>query len=288
MGVKIQTIKDIRFFLADELSEIYNEPELTALANIIIKTLTGVTKLHQIYLNDQRINKEQAELCTAICRELKSGKPIQYILGETIFYDYTIKLTPATLIPRQETEELVHLVIRENKGFKRSILDFGTGSGCIAIALAGNLPGSDVTGFDISDEALIVARENAKLNNVDVSFLRADILNFDFSLVTGADIIVSNPPYVRNSEKILMSRNVLDFEPHQALFVSDSDPLVFYREILNIAEKILKVKGKIYFEINEALGPSLINLLEIFRYSGILVIKDLSGKDRIIKGIKNV
>jgi release factor glutamine methyltransferase len=287
MGVNIQTIKDIRFYLTDELNEIYEEPELTALANIIIKTLTGVTKLHQVYLSDQKITIEQADRCIGICRELKSGKPLQYILGETIFYDYTIKLTSATLIPRQETEELVHLVINENKGFKGKILDFGTGSGCIAIALAGNLSGSDITGFDISDEALDVARENGKLNNVNVTFRKADILNFDFSLVAGADIIVSNPPYVRNSEKKLMNRNVLEFEPHQALFVSDSDPLVFYREILNIAEKILKPKGKIYFEINEALGTSMVNLLETFGYADIMIMKDINEKDRIIKGLKN-
>ncbi len=287
MGVNIQTIKDIRLYLADELNEVYKEPELSALVNIIIKTLTGATKLHQIYLTDPLITSKQADRCIKICRELKSGRPLQYILGETIFYDYTIKLTPATLIPRQETEELVDLIIKENSGFKGTILDFGTGSGCIAIALAGNLPGSDITGFDISDEALLVASENAKQNNVNVLFRRADILNFDFSLVSRAGIIVSNPPYVRDSEKKLMSRNVLDFEPHQALFVSDSDPLLFYRGILNIAERILIANGKIYFEINEALGKSMVNLMESFGYGNIMIMKDINGKDRMIKGLKN-
>jgi release factor glutamine methyltransferase len=287
MGANLHTIKDIRLFLSQELNGLYQEPEISALTNIVIKTLLGVTKLHQIYLNDQKVTPKQAERCTEICKELKTGKPLQYILGETIFYDCRIMVTSATLIPRQETEELVHHIIKENKDFKGNIIDFGTGSGCIAIALAANLPGSVITGFDISDEALEVARENADLNNVKVSFQKRDILDFDYTTVSKAGIIISNPPYVRDSEKNLMSKNVLDFEPHQALFVNDTDPLVFYRAILSIAVNVLLKGGHIWFEINEALGNPVVELLASFGYINIGVIKDINGKERIIKGSKN-
>lgn len=287
MGVKIQTIKDIRIYLFQELDAIYQEPELTALTNIIIKTILGVTKLHQVYLSDQTVTGIQTERCIKICRELKSGKPIQYVLGETFFYDCRIRVTEATLIPRPETEELVHYLLKQNDGFKGNIIDFGTGSGCIAIALARNLPGSEVFGIDLAEDALTVARENAILNNTKVSFLKRDILNFDYSLIPMAGIIVSNPPYVRDSEKKLMNRNVLDFEPHQALFVSDSDPLVFYRSILEIAGKILLPDGEVWFEINEALGIQMYDLLISFGYIKIEEFKDINGRDRIIKGLKN-
>jgi len=288
MGVNIQTIKDIRLFLSQELHEIYMEPELSALSNIIVKTLLGVTKLHQVYMSGQTVTSAQCERCIEICRELKTGKPIQYVLGETIFYDCRIKVTEATLIPRPETEELVHYLLKQNDSFKGNIIDFGTGSGCIAIALAKNLPESEILGIDLAEDALAVARENTFLNNTKVTFLKRDILNFDFSLIPMAGIIVSNPPYVRYFEKKLMNRNVLDFEPHQALFVNDSDPLVFYRAILEIAKKVLLPDGEVWFEINEALGIQMIDLFTSFGYSNIEKIKDINGRDRIMKGIKNV
>jgi release factor glutamine methyltransferase len=287
MAVNIQTIKDIRIYLSQELDSIYQEPELTALTNIIIKTILGVTKLHQVYLSEHTLTSTQIERCIEICTGLKSGNPIQYILGETVFYDCRIKVTKATLIPRPETEELVHYLLKQNDGYTGNIIDFGTGSGCIAIALARNLPGSEITGIDLSEEALAVAKQNAFLNDTNVSFLKRDILNFDYSLIPMAGIIVSNPPYVRDSEKKLMNKNVLDFEPHQALFVSDTDPLIFYRAILEIARKILLKGGSAWFEFNEALGNSMIDLLESFGYIDIKVIKDLNGRDRIIKGLKN-
>lgn len=288
MGVNIQTIKDIRFYLTSELSEIYQEPEITSLSNIIIKTLFNVTKLHQLYLTEQQVTSSQAERITEICRELKSGKPIQYILGETIFYDCVIRLNRATLIPRPETEELVDLIIKENNGFSGNIIDFGTGSGCISIALAVNLRGASVTGVDISEEALRIARENAILNDTRVSFLKADILSLDPASIQKADLIVSNPPYVRNSEKKLMNKNVLDFEPHSALFVTDSDPLQYYKAILDLSDKIMVPRGIIYFEINEAMGQQMMKLLESHTYSEIKIVSDINGKERIIKGKRNV
>ena len=287
MGVKIQTIKDTRIYLSRELDGIYQKPEINALSNILIKTVTGVSKLHQLFMSEQLINSEQAARIIEITEELKTGKPIQYILGETSFYDCIINLNSATLIPRPETEELVHLIINENRGYHGDIIDFATGSGCIAIALAANIPGSKVTGIDNSEGAIRIAHENALLNNVTVSFLIGDIFKFEDIAIPRAGIIVSNPPYVRNSEKKLMGKNVLDFEPHSALFVNDSEPLIYYKALLNIADKILVAGGRLYFEINEALGDSMVRLLDSSGYSDIKLTADINNKDRIIRGTKN-
>ncbi len=287
MVVKLRTIKDIRFYLKKELSDIYNDPEIRVLTDLLIKTTTGITKLHQLYDIDHIISDKESDTVILFAKELKSGKPIQYIIGETTFYNCIIKLNSSTLIPRPETEELVDLIIRENKGYNGNIIDFGTGSGCIAIALAANLQGADVTGIDISEEAIRLANENSRLNNVSVSFLTDDIFNMHNKLPkTG--IIVSNPPYIRNSEKPLMAENVLGFEPHKALFVSDSEPLVFYKAILKLAENLLIPDGRIYFEINEAMGSPMVKLLESFFYSEIQIINDINDKQRIIKGRKKI
>jgi release factor glutamine methyltransferase len=288
MGVKIQTIKDIRFYLSKELTGVYNETEIRVLSDIIIKTVTGTAKLHQLYDNGYLIRAKDAEKIIGITGELKTGKPIQYILGETTFYNCTIKVNSSTLIPRPETEELVDLIIRENKGYNGNIIDFGSGSGCIAIALAANLPFARLTGIEISNEAIRIAQENAVLNNVKARFIQGDLYNFDHESVNKAGIIVSNPPYVRISEKSLMAKNVLDFEPHLALFVTDSDPLVYYKAILNLAKKILLPQGCLYFEINEVMGRSLFQLFESFDYSEIVIVPDINNKERIIKGRKNV
>ena len=287
MGVKIQTIKDIRFFLLKELSGVYPEPEIRVLSDIIIKTVTGRTKLHQLYDNGYKVEKRDVERIIAITEELKSGRPVQYIIGETIFYNCTFKVNNFTLIPRPETEELVDLIIRENKGYEGNIIDFGSGSGCIAIALAANLTSAVVTGIEISDDAIRIARENAVLNKVKVSFKKDDIFTLDYVKIGNAGIIVSNPPYVRNSEKQMMAKNVLDFEPPLALFVTDTDPLIYYKAILEIAEYILLPGGRLYFEINEAMGKEMKQLVKSFDYSEVEIINDIHENERIIKGRKN-
>jgi release factor glutamine methyltransferase len=284
MAIKIQTIKDIRFYLSRELQDTYPEEELRAVTNIILRSVLDMTRPYQAYLTDAPVDSIQASKIINISDELKSGKPIQYVLEETFFYGCKFKLNGSTLIPRPETEELVDLIIRENSGYKGNIIDFGTGSGCIAVSIASNLPGSIITATDISHEALLVAAENAILNNVKVSFLEDNILNPDDGKFEKTGIIVSNPPYVRESEKQLMNKNVLDFEPHSALFVADSDPLVYYNGILKKGSEILETPGKVYFEINEALGKPMIQLLESYGFSDIHVIKDINGKERIIKG----
>jgi release factor glutamine methyltransferase len=284
MGINIHEIKDIRKYLAKELKGLNPEKEINAIASIIIMTLPGIKRLHQFYDSDQPVSPEFALKVMGICNELKMGKPIQYILGETIFYDCVIKVNHETLIPRQETEEMIDLIIKENKGFNGTIVDVGTGSGCIAIALSKNLPDAKVTGIDISEGALKLAGKNALLNNVNVRFIKADIFNFNLTTVSDVGILVSNPPYVRDSEKQYMNRNVLGFEPHHALFVPDSDPLIFYRAILKLPKNILNSVAKIYFEINEAMGSKMFELLATFNYSEIRIFKDINGKDRIIKG----
>jgi release factor glutamine methyltransferase len=287
MGVNIQTIKDIRIYLLRELEGIYHESEINALSNIIIRNVAGVSKPHQLYMSEYSFNSEQVVRIIEIAKELKQGKPVQYILGETYFYDCIIKLNSSTLIPRPETEELVHLIISENRDYAGDIIDFGTGSGCIAIALAANIRRSKITGIDISADAISIANENALLNNVTISFLTGDILNFEDIALPKAGIIVSNPPYVRNSEKELMRKNVLAHEPHIALFVNDSEPLLYYEALLKIADKILVAGGMVYFEINEAMGDSMVRLLASSGYSDIKLIADINNKDRIIKGTKN-
>jgi len=287
MRVKLQTLKDIRYYLAKELKGIYQEQEIRALADIITYTIPGIEKLRFLSGNDLPLSPENVRKIASVCKELKSGKPIQYITGETLFYNCKIKVNSETFIPRPETEELVDLIIKENTGFKGNIVDIGSGSGCISIALAIHLPDAEITGIDISRSAILTAEKNAKLNNVKVKFIKADIFNFNIHEINKTGIIVSNPPYVRESEKQFMNKNVLDYEPYSSLFVPDDNPLVYYHAILELAENCLFRGGSIYFEINEAMGTPLVQLIESYHYSGIKIIKDINGKERIIKAIKD-
>jgi release factor glutamine methyltransferase len=287
MSVVLKTINDIREHLISELRDIYPDNEINAITNLIFKTLFDIDRLHILLNPDFILPSEGRIRFIEIARELKTGKPIQYILGETIFYGCTIKVNKATLIPRPETEELVDLIINENKDFKGKITDIGTGSGCIAISLKKNLKLAEVTGIDISEEALEVARTNAILNDTNVSFINCDLLHLDQAKVPCCEIIVSNPPYVLESEKQHIRRNVLDFEPHKALFVPDNDPLIFYRAISNYSEKMLSPEGKIYLEINEAKANEIFHLLDLAGYSDIIIITDINGKNRFIRGKKN-
>ncbi len=287
MAVNIQTIKDIKLYLRNELEGTYSVFEINAMSAIILKEVIKTSGIHNLAMPETRLHHKQAQKIISICKELKLRKPLQYILGKTEFYNCTILLNEHTLIPRPETEELVDLVIKENRGYCNPILDVGTGSGCIAIALAVNLPGSRVTGFDVSESAIQKARENAVINNVRVSFMVADLFMTDLRQFQGTGILVSNPPYVRESEKHLMDGNVLNYEPHGALFVPDTDPLVYYRAIAKLASDILVPQGKIYCEINEAMGRQLTELLESYGFTGTEIIKDINDKDRIIKGVRN-
>ncbi len=287
MAVNIQTIKDIKLYLRNELDGVYPACEINAMSAIILKEVIKTSGIHNLAIPETRIHHKQAQQIISICKELQLKKPLQYIFGKTVFYNCPILLNEHTLIPRPETEELVDLVIRENRGYNNSVLDVGTGSGCIAIALAVNFPKSRVTGFDISEGAIQKARENAEINNIHVSFMVADLFTTDHRKFQETGILVSNPPYVRESEKQYINENVLNYEPHKALFVPDFDPLVYYKAIAGLAMDILAPKGKIYCEINEAMGKQLTELFESSGLKEIEIIRDINDKDRIIKGIRN-
>lgn len=288
MAVKLQTIKDIRNYLSGELSELYPRQESVSIADAVIKKVFGIDRLSYILKENEMItDRKKTETIMKYCIELKTGKPLQYVTGETLFYDCIIKVSRGVLIPRPETEELVDLVVKDNKGFDGSILDIGSGSGAIAIALAVSFPSARVTGIDISPAAIRSAIINAGNNNVPVTFLKTDIFKLNPSVLPKSDIIVSNPPYVRNSEKQYMKLNVIGFEPHRALFVPDRDPLKYYHAILSLSDNNLNSGGSVYFEINEAMGKQVSDMLELHKFRDIRIIKDINGKDRIVKGKKH-
>lgn len=265
----------------NQLSTIYSKLEAGELTSWLFEHFLGLKRMD--VLKNSLIDEVPQAMQKAM-EELMQQKPIQYILGEAPFYGRTFQVNPTVLIPRNETEELVHMIIKENKFATPSILDIGTGSGCIPISLALEIPGSHVSALDISEEALAVAQSNAAKLLATVDFYRVDILN-EAIPVDNLDIIVSNPPYVKHSEKALMHPNVLEHEPHLALFVYDEDPLLFYRVIAEKAKNALKSGGKLYFEINEALGQETANLLQTQGYQQVQIHQDLNGKNRMVSAI---
>jgi release factor glutamine methyltransferase len=267
----------------DKLSPFYCKQEIESISKLIFGKVLGLSRL-QMYLNQhETISPANLAQITEITNRLTQFEPIQYILGETDFYGCTIKVNPAVLIPRPETEELVDWIIKDCHQLNPVILDIGTGSGCIPISLVKNLTGASVDGWDVSAEALTVAKENAAINHVDVDFVQVDVLNHDYpSHHRKYDIIVSNPPYVTRPEQGHILRNVIDYEPHIALFVEGNDPLVFYREIANLAIKQLKPGGNLYFEINERFGNEMTDLLAMKGFKNIILKKDINSKERMI------
>ena len=277
-------MKAIAKQINEHLSDSYTAGEISALTRIIATELLGVSQMAFYLKDDIPLTAEQQTLFDNAIERLKKQEPIQYILGYSDFCGLRFKVTPATLIPRPETSELVEWITSEATG-NGSILDIGTGSGCIAVSLAHKLPQSEVTAWDISLDALAVATENSKANGCDVEFEEVDILAYK---PTGEqfDIIVSNPPYIKENEKAAMHSNVLDWEPHTALFVPDSDPLLFYRTIAEKGMQILKPGGSLYFEINRAHGKETMEMLESLGYTSIELRKDFAENDRMIRAVK--
>ena len=272
--------------LISEITSVYEENEAKSIVYLLLEHYLNLSKTD--ILLDNFVN-QPFDFQDIIIR-LKAQEPVQYIIGETEFYGRKFKVTPDTLIPRPETEELVQLVVSSWQSAVGSVaqspisvLDLGTGSGCIAISLACELPNAQVYAYDISEKALKIAKENANRNNVNVIFEQLDILNFPPSSFPPFSIIVSNPPYVMNAEKSEMEQNVLDYEPHLALFVEDSDPLIFYKSIADFAFKNLIINGLCIVEINQAFGLETAELFwnQGFRY--VEVVKDMFGKDRMVK-----
>lgn len=277
-------MKTISKLINDNLSDCYSAGEISALTRIIVTELLGISQMAFFLKDDITLSAEQQSLLDNAIERLKKQEPIQYILGYSDFCGLRFKVTPATLIPRPETSELVEWVASEATDRER-ILDIGTGSGCIAVSLAHKIPQSKVTAWDISHDALDVATENSKANSCAVAFEQVDILAYE---PTGElfDIIVSNPPYIKENEKGSMHSNVLDWEPHTALFVPDSDPLLFYRTIAEKGLALLSPGGRLYFEINRAHGKETTEMLAALGYTSIELRKDFAENDRMIRAVK--
>lgn len=264
-----------------ELGVLYSIEERDQIITTIFEALTGLSKIDLRMKGDLALSKEILNQFEEITKRLIKNEPVQYILGFSWFAGMKLKVTPDVLIPRQETEELVDWIVKENKKQNPLILDLCTGSGCIALGLKKSIINSQVIAIDISEKALLVASENALTNLLEIEFLQSDILKTDL-IHNDIDIIVSNPPYVKASEVIEMKSNVIDYEPHLALFVSDDDPLIFYKRLAVLAKKSLKKSGKIYLEINEKLSNETAELLELQGFHEIRVRKDLNDRFRMI------
>jgi len=278
-------LKSLRTYFNNELLGYYPETEVNAFFYLLTETILNMKRIDVALHIENLISGQSYERFQEAIAELQNYKPIQYIIGETEFYGLKIKVDNSVIIPRPETEELVDWIIKENQPKDSiSILDIGTGSGCIAITLAKHLPNAKVFALDISKEALKIAKANAALNSVEIEFIEADVLDCNFGNLN-FDIIVSNPPYVRELEKDTMTDNVLKYEPHLALFVKNEDPLIFYKKIVVLSKSLLNKNGQLYFEINEYLVNDTKVLMEQENFKDIKLRQDVFEKDRMIKGI---
>ena len=276
-------IKEFKKYFFDALSKVYPKTEIQSFFNLLFEYKLKLSRVEIALQPETTINKNELDFLQKAVFYLKKEIPIQYIIGETEFYGLKFTVNKNVLIPRPETEELVDWIIASTPPNDQiKILDIGTGSGCIAISLAKNLPNSTVYALDISTEALKIAEQSAKKNNVFIHFFEADILNLN-ELQQSFNIIVSNPPYVRASEKLQMQQNVLANEPHLALFVEDNNALLFYDKIADLAKKHLSKNGQLFFEINQYLGKETVDLLQNLGFQNIELIKDVYGNDRMIE-----
>lgn len=276
-------VKLLKQFLIGKLHIPAEEAEIKGIIHRVLNHLFQVNNTDYILNKRILITQAQTVALEQIIERLNNQEPVQYVLGNTDFYGLELKVNPNVLIPRPETEELVDLIIKENSDTQLKILDVGTGSGCIAIAIQKNLKEAEVYAIDISPGALAIAIENATINSCTVKFIQTDVFS-ELPPLPHFDIVVSNPPYVLEKEKDLMKRNVLEFEPYQALFVPDHNPLLYYKRIISIAENLLRDGGKLYFEINERFGAELAKLIRNQGFEEVTIIKDMQGKDRIIRG----
>lgn len=275
-----KTITELNKLFHVQLSAIYSDREIDRFLSLSFHKLLGWNKLDLSLNNQSVLEEDQYDQFSNIIDRLKNSEPIQYILGSTFFYDLEIKVSPAVLIPRPETEELVDLVLKHIKQHDK-ILDIGTGSGCIALALKSKIKSLHVKGIDISEDALQIARWNANHLGLEIDLEKKDILKED--QIGQWNCIVSNPPYIAKKESVDMEINVLDHEPDTALFVSDENPLLFYDRIARLATVNLKTDGLLFFEIHEEKGAEIVKLLASLGFINIEVKKDLQGKDRMIK-----
>ena len=282
-------IKEYRSYFIQELTPIFDEGEAESFFYLVLEEKQQLKRIDLALHTDLTFSEDEIKVWNSILEELKKEIPVQYLLGKTSFYGLDFEVNANVLIPRPETEELVDWIIKSIRILQNSkslkILDIGTGSGCIAISLAKNIPNAEVFAIDVSEKALATAQKNAAIIKVEVTFIHKNILE-TADLEQQFDIIVSNPPYVRNLEKQEIKKNVLDNEPHLALFVEDNDALIFYRKIAELAQKNLSENGQLFFEINQYLGKEMIDLLEKMNFKNIELRKDIYGNDRMILGTK--
>lgn len=295
------TISDLKKYFFEALKNIHDPTEIESFFFILTEFLHDLKRIDVSLEPNLNISEEQLNTWKNIIDELKTEKPIQYTTGEAWFYGYKFLVNPNTLIPRPETEELVEWIVDEVGSQKLetksvfqqeiSILDIGTGSGCIPIALKKEISNATIFAIDVSEKALETAKKNAIENGVEVNFILQNILeinhldqitNTNFQLPNLFDVMVSNPPYVRNLEKQEIKNNVLNFEPHLALFVENNDALLFYRKIAELAKTALKPTGKLFFEINQYLAKETVELLKNLGFKNIILKQDFAGNDRMI------
>ncbi|MBC9798354.1 peptide chain release factor N(5)-glutamine methyltransferase [Sinomicrobium weinanense] len=282
-------LKEIQHIFQSELKEIYDEKEIDTLFFRLTGDFCGISRLTLALQPEITLTREEEQPLFEALARLKEHKPVQQILGKADFYGLEFKVDEHVLIPRPETEELVAWICKDHekeKGKGLTLLDIGTGSGCIAVSLAVHLPLARVAALDVSKKALAIAKENASRHKAHVGFIHLDILAVEDIPISRLDIIVSNPPYIRNLEKSEIKNNVLLHEPHRALFVEDTAPLVFYEKIARLAWEKLQKGGKLYFEINQYLGKETVDMLKGKGFKNIELRKDLSGNDRMIKATK--
>lgn len=284
MQVPSNKIADIKAYFENTLLSLYHKDEAEAIFFIVIEHFLHITRNDYILNKTSTISESELLKIHFVLKDLKKGIPIQYILGETHFMGLKLKVNANVLIPRPETEELVDWIIQTHKNENiNRVVDIGTGSGCIALALKSNFKNTHVFAYDISESALQVARENALINNLEINFQQKDILT-DNNFPGQIDIVVSNPPYVTRKEALSMHANVVDNEPHLALFVPDNDALLFYKRIVEIAIENLKTNGWLYFEINQYLADEMKELFMQYKFKNVELRKDISGNFRIIRG----
>lgn len=297
-------LKDFKGLVEEELSEIYPNTEIDTFFFLLIEEYLGLLRIDYVLKPNFEITGEKLQILRLALTRLKNEEPIQYIIGKTEFFGYPFFVNNNTLIPRPETEELVEWILDEVRDKRQSaiqrmeekkinILDIGTGTGCIPISLAKNVSNSKISAIDISIDALKVAKQNAELNSVNINFIKKDILKTkslndvvfreDLSQNVLFDVIVSNPPYVRELEKVEIKNNVLQNEPHLALFVADNNPLTFYEKIADLAIQHLSKNGVLFFEINQYLGKETVNLLIEKGFKEVMLKKDVFQNDRMIK-----
>lgn len=269
-------------YIEKELADMYPKTEVQGFERLIFESVFAWNYTELVLMKNKKLSSLEIQKVRTIIRRLKVHEPLQYILGETEFFGLNLKVTPAVLIPRPETEELVQWIINGEPFGSPRVLDIGTGSGCIALALKKQIKNAEVSGVDISGKALEVAKQNAEFNKLEVVFFQSDILTWENYDWKWFDTIVSNPPYVREIEKQKMQANVLEYEPENALFVSDENPLVFYHRIAGFAKKYLVNGGKLFFEINEFMGDEICKLLEDKGFVDIKLKKDINDKNRMI------